>query len=176
MHLAFGCCFLVARYFLFCTSSPLGVCFLINFFRASCFIISWMERHERKDTWKPIEKNLSMEGAISLQNRKVIGKLVFYTHKGNCDHVVIQDILHISWMIVLTVVKPFVLWQLFITRGKIGGIFFSLQEMCFFQKKMSLLKILKSLKSKPWDSRYKEFKIELPNNHAIGHCVLLPNY
>ncbi len=86
-------------------------------------------------TWKPMEKNLSMEGAISLQNRKVIGKLVFYTHKGNCDQVLIQDILHISWMIVLTEIKPFVLWQLFITRGKIGGIFFSLQEMCFFSEK-----------------------------------------
>jgi hypothetical protein len=38
-------------------------------------------------------------------------------------------------MIVLTEIKPFVLWQLFITRGKIGGIFFSLQEMCFFSEK-----------------------------------------
>jgi hypothetical protein len=43
-----------------------------------------------------MEENLSMEGAISLQNRKVIGKLVLYTQKANCDHVVIQDILHIS--------------------------------------------------------------------------------
>jgi hypothetical protein len=132
-------------------------------------------------TWKPMEKNLSMEGAISLQNRKVIGKLVLYTQKGSCDHVVIRDILHISWMIVPTEVKPFVLWQLFITLWNFVGeklreFFFHCNKCVFFEKKMSHLKILKSLKRKPWDSRYKEFKIKLPNTCDIGNCTLLPNY
>lgn len=106
------------------------------------------------ETWEvAMEENLSMEGAISLQNRKVIGKLVLYTQKANCDHVVIQDILHISWMIVPTEVKPFVLWQLFITLWnflgeKLGGFFFALQEMCFFSEKNATFEKFKITENK----------------------------
>jgi len=116
-----------------------NVCFFINLFRASCFIISLMERHER---WHLTHG--SQWGKIFLwkvPSHCKIGKLVLYTHKGNCDHVVIPDILHVSWMIVPTTeVKPFVLWQLFITLWnflgeKLGDFFCPTAINVFFLRK-----------------------------------------
>jgi hypothetical protein len=130
-------------------------------------------------TWKPMGKNLSMEGAISLQNRKV-GSLHTQRQLWSCCNSgyfarIMNDCTH-HWSQAICFVATFHYFvKLF--RGKIGGFFLPHCNKCvFFEKKMSLLNFFKSLKRKPWDSRYKEFKIKLPNNHDIGHCALLPNY
>ncbi len=140
---------------------------------ASCFIISLMERHERwhlthESQWRKIF-------LWKVPSHYKIGKLWeswFFTHRK-----AIVIMLHISWMIVPTEVKPFVLWQLFITLWnflgeKLGEFCFHCNKCVFFKgKKLSLLKKIKSLKRKLWEFRYKEFKIKLPNNCDIGLIV-----